>query len=929
MSRNYDSPTYHPLLCHMVDVSMVAREMWTSALSPGQRNEAAITLGFGSDDEAAGRWCALFAGLHDLGKASPSFQLQGKQVRSKVAKRLHSVGLRWGQLSVNPPPHGTITAATLPNILEDEFGLDAQGSKRIAVVVGGHHGVLPRTSDINSVRSSALGTREWDVLRRDTVKWLTEVLDVPRDRIFGDISNAAAMALAGFVSIADWIGSNTDYFDYAYPSDLSAYARGAAYSARQALDDLGWINQPQPRDVLEFTKLFPHIALPNDLQRTVALCAREIDAPGLVIIEAPMGEGKTEAAMYLADHWAESAGRSGCYFALPTQATSNQMFGRVRDFLTIRYPGDTVHLQLLHGHASLSAEFQALRHNHSRTFSPDYSGNEEGADESGVVAAEWFTHRKRGLLAPFGVGTIDQALLAALQTKHVFVRLFGLARKTVIVDEVHAYDAYMLTLLERLLEWLAALGSPVVLLSATLPKERRQALLAAYMKGLGRESGPETAALQTDYPRISWTSASTPPSARTVSVSSRGKKNVALEWTDGDLPAHGDAPFPLGKLLQDALAQGGCAAVICNTVRRAQELYLALKPYFPHTADDGHPKLDLLHARYLFEDREAREQRALVRFGKPDGTVTDATGKERAVQRPSSAVLVSTQVIEQSLDLDFDLMVSDLAPADLLLQRAGRLHRHQRSRSPGVEHPRLLVSLPELSDGVPQFEAGTKAVYDQHVLLRTWLALRDRQSIRVPDDLEEIVEDVYDENRSPSDVSERLRDSWHETRKDLENTKEQEREEAKDRWIKAPSYGGQLWRLAADPREEDAPDFHQAYQALTRLAPPIASVVMLYGSPDAAFADVDHGDPVDMDVVPTDDLVVRFLRRSVSISDKRVVFQLLEQSPPANWSRLALLRNHRTVFLDRAGVSDEIGAYRIVLDGETGARVVSASEERL
>ena len=189
----------------------------------------------------------------------------------------------------------------------------------------------------------------------------------------------------------------------------------------------------------------------------------------------------------LADHWAESTGQQGCYFALPTQATSNQMFGRVRDFLESRYEGDQVQLQLLHGHAALSSEFQLLRRNNDRMFTPVYGGVEDDAGDPAVVAAEWFTYRKRGLLAPFGVGTVDQVLLAALQTRHVFVRLFGLAHKTVIVDEVHAYDTYMTTLLERLLEWLAALGSSVVLLSATLPRGRRQQLLDAYSRGLGTE----------------------------------------------------------------------------------------------------------------------------------------------------------------------------------------------------------------------------------------------------------------------------------------------------------------------------------------------------------------------------------------------------------------------------------------------------------
>ena len=215
-----------------------------------------------------------------------------------------------------------------------------------------------------------------------------------------------------------------------------------------------------------------------------------------------MGEGKTEAALCLADHWTEGAGLRGFYFALPTQATSNQMFTRIRDFLESSCREDPVQLQLLHGHASLSAEFEVLRQNGDRLFSPQYPGVEGGSDHLGVTAAEWFTYRKRGLLAAFGVGTIDQALLAGLRTRHVFVRLFGLSGKTVIIDEVHAYDTYMTTLLERVLEWLAALGSPVVLLSATLPRDRKAELISAYRKGLGQEAPPEPD--EAEYPRISW-----------------------------------------------------------------------------------------------------------------------------------------------------------------------------------------------------------------------------------------------------------------------------------------------------------------------------------------------------------------------------------------------------------------------------------------
>ena len=906
-------PGYHPLLCHMADVAMVAKEMWESTFSPAQQTAMAEALGLGECRDAAGLWCALLAGLHDLGKASPAFQLQVESVRGEVTERLRRSDMHvpvQHRRGLKSTPHGTITAAALPDILFSEFGLSKPMAGRLGTVAGGHHGTFPTSRQVQDAEGAGMGGTEWAGLRRDLVNSLAELLGVPRDRTPVEIANGAAMVLAGFISVADWIGSNTDFFPHAVPSDLAAYALYAQQQAGGALDKLGWRLQPFPQGIPGFAGLFPGIPKPNDLQVKVEALAPDLNGPGLVIIEAPTGEGKTEAAMYLADHWAECTGRRGCYFALPTQATSNQMFGRVRDFLHARYPGDPVHLQLLHGHAALSAEFEVLRENGDRLFAPQYAGVEPGGDQLGVIAAEWFTYRKRGLLAPFGVGTIDQALLAALQTRHVFVRLFGLSGKTIVIDEVHAYDAYMTTLLERLLEWLAALGSSVVLLSATLPNSRRAALMSAYRRGLGQEDPcqPEGA----EYPRISWASGSSGPAAQSVRVSPRSEKRIRLDRIDGSLPARDGDQFELGEVLREALAQGGCAAVICNTVRRAQGVYSALKPFFPGTAGDGGPELDLLHSQYLFQDREEREKRTLARFGKPgDGTV----------RRPYRGVLVATQVIEQSLDLDFDLMVSDMAPADLLLQRAGRLHRHERSARPrGLESPRFLVVRPEINGDVPRFDPGTAAVYDRHVLLRSWLALGHLRTLRVPDDVEAVIEYVYDDNIRPDDLPGPLRDEWEETRKNLEAARERERDEARDRWIRSPSYRGQLWRLTENTREEDAPDFHRAHQALTRLSSPSAPVVFLFGSGDRSWLDAAHNEPVDLTGAPSVDAIKRLLRRSVNVSDRRVVFDLLRQAPPAGWRRSALMRNCRAVFLNDGGIA-ETGGCELSADTETGVRV--------
>ena len=216
-------------------------------------------------------------------------------------------------------------------------------------------------------------------------------------------------------------------------------------------------------------------------------------------------------------------------------------------------------------------------------------------------AGEWFTYRKRGLLAPFGVGTVDQALLSVLQVKHGFVRLFGLAGKTVVVDEVHAYDAYMTTLLERLLEWLAALNSPVVLLSATLPIVKRQALVNAYLNGLGRP--PEAELPNEAYPRMTWTGAGG-VRVRTGETAPATRRRLGLRWlpfgVEG-LPAH----------LLDQLRDGGCAAVICNTVNRAQEVYASLRDSYAVLPEQERPDLDLFHVRFLFKDRQEREERCV------------------------------------------------------------------------------------------------------------------------------------------------------------------------------------------------------------------------------------------------------------------------------------------------------------------------------
>ena len=575
------------------------------------------------------------------------------------------------------------------------------------------------------------------------------------------------------------------------------------------------------------------------------------------------------------------------------------MYGRVETFLRACLPGETVPLQLLHGHAALTEEFV------SRLTPAGVDAGEEDA-QGAVVAGEWFTYRKRGLLAPFGVGTVDQVLLAALQTRHVFVRLFGLAHKIVIVDEVHAYDTYMSALLERLLEWLAALGTPAVLLSATLPRDRCLGLLAAYARGLGR--GDVGSVRLAAHPRVSWIDTAANGS-ESVPTTPSSRRAIAVDWIDRD-PSAAAEPSPLGPTLQEALKDGGCAAVICNTVDRAQQVYRALQPQFGGHASDSGPVLDLLHARFPHGARMERERRTLARFGPPDAP---------AVHRPHRAVLVATQIVEQSLDLDFDVMVTDPAPVDLLLQRAGRLQRHARKGRP-VGPPVLRICAPALRhEGAPRFDSGDSAVYDEHILLRTWLAIRAQGStIRVPEDVETLIEAVYDGRPCPAGIEPAITTAWEETAERLRAATGSEQEKALERRIPRPDDEGELAAITRSRLEEDAPDLHEAFQALTRLGQPSLPVVCLRGTPARPI--LPDRTAVDLDQRPGLPAARRLLDFSVPVSHRGVVAALRDVPVPAGWERSPLLRRHRALVFD-ATERCYLGPWTLSLDPETGLEI--------
>ncbi|WP_127841411.1 CRISPR-associated helicase Cas3' [Actinomyces wuliandei] len=576
----------------------------------------------------------------------------------------------------------------------------------------------------------------------------------------------------------------------------------------------------------------------TDVQARTVEAARTMGLPGLLVVEESTGGGKTEAAMMAAEILAARTGRSGVLFALPTQATTDAMFSRELDWLeriedayAERGAPSQFAVSLRHGRDRLNREAGRLRRRgweiHDRLLgglggdeledrvpgdaAPGCSASEglapargqaeedrvaaaprpadvgrdedavwtraaslQGAHDAGhsqgardadagrrqadLAILSWFSGRKKSMLSDFVVTTVDHLLFGAMRSPHLMLRHLGLSRKVVVVDEVHSYSTYMNVYLDRVLTWLAAYGVPVVLLSATLSQVRCTAMVEAYRRGLGltADSGAVTGLPPRGVPQVITTPfpclvAASAHGTHVVATSASGRRSAVRLRRLGREPG-------LARLLQDSLAQGGCALVVRNTVRRAQETYEELREVLGE-------EVTLNHARFTIADRLAKDADLLHRFGPP----------RRHPERPHRAVVVATQVVEQSLDVDFDLLVTDLAPVDLVLQRMGRLHRHERARPGPLGEPVCYLDwLPFLRDPEPTVEPGAKAVYGERDMLLTAAALgrvlEGGGRVNVPDDVHGLIEAVYGPEPTPPPA-------WEETLRNAQDKDERTDEE--------------------------------------------------------------------------------------------------------------------------------------------------------
>ncbi|MFE1892377.1 CRISPR-associated endonuclease Cas3'' [Streptomyces microflavus] len=749
----------YPVVCHLLDTSAVFQELWDVVVSTETKSAVAGALGLGQAE--ARSVVSFWAGLHDIGKISPPFQAQAPLLYGPVrddpayvnapgaegdSAFRHERASHWSLYSL-------LVQAGYPN---DERLMHRSVSHQVAQLLGGHHGAFgtvlkakqaKRASDYNP----GLGAGGWADQRQvhfGELRRATGALAVPR----GGLPAGLAVVVAGLVVVADWLASQA--------SAIEARMPGAGWSGTAAEVDAHWqVAVRAARGVVraarlgragfsaeEFGLMFPFA--PNSLQRDLvehlpAMVAK--DGPGIVLVTAPTGDGKTEAALFAASVLGRAADARGLYFALPTMGTADAMLPRVEAYAARALSGERA-LMLLHSMAWLDSPGAV----DCSSESGDQSG--EGVISAGrdtaVEADGWLRGARRGLLAPLGVGTIDQALGAVLPLRYNVLRLLGLSDKVFVVDEAHAYGPWMHQLLVRLLEWLGEMRAPVVLLSATLTGRTAGSLVDAYRRGAGIR---EPSGVVPRYPGWLFASAAaevvspargtTTDRVRTLRVSHRSVAWDALA-SAGAPVLEGGRRVVLREVLAPVAAGGGTALVCCTTVAEAQQTYRDVCAAFPELAASP-GGVRLLHSRYPADERARITAECAAAYGKPEGGPVSV--------RPAS-VLVATQVVEQSLDFDFDLVVSDLAPIAQLLQRAGRGRRHRRGPLgrpawAAAEDEPVLVVLDPLTAEASRPPRSWGAVYDAGLLTRTSRVLQERAlgGIAVPDDVQWLVDEVYEE----------------------------------------------------------------------------------------------------------------------------------------------------------------------------------------
>lgn len=773
---------------------MVAQEIVKHYISDGLRNLLCRTLNLTASELEA--HVGYIVSLHDTGKIEHNFQAKDAAMADLLRDKLKQ--------SLTFPIERIRHEKTSQIVLGDiwnQYGVPRRTTDVLSKVIGAHHQGKTGSGQPNNEPFWKDLQTKYEQNMRDAFLRNNALGQPVVEKEYKGVVGAIMLAI---LIMSDWISSGPAFEDaetwiHGADAEQKIHSEIDTFFARSRLipSEFDWPNT--------FCGMWMNIpeSGKRSLQAETERVFENRDVKySLVLLEAPMGEGKTEAGLYAAMQMMKQWKKNGLYVALPTAATANQMVGRVQDLLKMHNIDDKV--RLLHNMAWLEDQ-NATK----------YRGSEEA---DGI--ANWLVPTRRGLLGQYAVGTVDQAMLAAMNVKYGALRLLGLANKVLVIDEIHSYDAYMSESLHRLLEWCHAMQVPVVMLSATLPPKKKRELFQSYT----------TQPLSSSYPLI--TAISDDGTVHETVIPFTTHKMTANVRTSPIL----NDPEKIAEAAIAEVADGGCLCVYMNTVKEAQAVYSAIKSKY--TGD-----LILYHAQFPIRRRVELEKACIKRYGKDTSN------------RPARSILVATQVAEQSLDVDFDVVYTAIAPIDFILQRLGREHRHESTKRPARHRtPNLVVLCPDKDEGF----GSSRFIYPECLLKSSSRLLHSATQIRTPDDVADLVSKGYDsENVPPEDI-----EQWKENL-----VKEQVEAGASLQFlINSPNkqYNALIDSLSYD-------DENGVLQAATRLGEPSTRVALL----DAPLFDslkpyIEEQDGEFKAVVWRKDVAMEVMLNSVSIRTRRL-----------------------------------------------------------
>lgn len=687
------------LLTHLIDTGNVAYELLTnSSVSLVTQN---LIQDLHLSKENVIILVSYIAAMHDIGKCHPFFQGKDIITENKLKEE------KLTQENQGIFRHEYYSKEIIRRILKEKYNKSEDMIDTLSNCVVKHHYKVKGSA--NNIRLLSSLKIMWKKYQDEIEEQIHKVFSIDNIHIDNlDNIDAISTQILSIIIVADWIASGK-YFYYNSEKEkeclnnIDKYSEWSRKVARTAINKVGLRKSKSISQLIKYEEIDAILTEKNlrPIQKEIKnYFTYNCELPKLMIIEATMGEGKTEAALYSASRMGK--GERGIYFALPSSATSNQMYKRV---LKVYDNLNLTDVNLVHAMSWLV---------------------KSEVDEKYSEIGEWLENTRTGMLSSSAVGTVDQAMMSVMQVRFGVLRLLGLVGKVLIIDEIHSYDAYMSGIIEVLLKWCAALRIPVILLSATLQQSTRLKYLEAYMG-----NKVEKCELSMHYPLI------------TVDTE---KKEIKVK----DSYIHKEVSIEkkplLNKLdnivniLEPVREQGGCVAIVLNTVKEAQALYSEVKRRF---VDDKDIKVILFHARFKANRRKKLEDKCISLFGK-------------GAERPKKAILIATQVVEQSLDVDFDWMLSAICPVDLLLQRIGRLHRHENTNRPEwLKRPIFTVLTPEEEDW-----GMTGKIYAPWILKKTKEVIEDKENIQIPEDMRMLIEQVY--SNDISEVNEKEIELWAE-----------------------------------------------------------------------------------------------------------------------------------------------------------------------